>query len=67
MTTEMVQEYKKYYQDQMEYNKSLIKLCGGLEKIKDAYVVASDMVDICELALCQLYQNETRKKEYENI
>lgn len=61
MTTEQVKGYKAYWQNakqkaQYEFYRT------SDEKYNDAYVFADDMIDCMELALCQLYENEGRRK-----
>lgn len=65
MTTEMVKAYKRYWNTVSNQLRDAIyqeREPDVQEHLNDLYVRASDMVDICELALCQLFRNEEVKK-----
>lgn len=61
MTTEKI----NWYKDWLTYKKEQFHkayLSSHNEHYNDSYVILDDLLDICELAKCQLYDNELRKK-----
>lgn len=67
MTEQQIKGYRQYWRSKAEKNKDALQSWQFLglatrEMLNDQYVVASDMVEICDLALCQMYDNEARKK-----
>lgn len=63
MTTEQVKWYKRKYENLAEHCKqgaNKVKDKTAKESLIDCYVMASDIVDICELAMGQLNEREIR-------
>lgn len=61
MTIENAKQLKKYYQHEAKHAEYEYYRTGD-ERYNDLHALALETVDLIELALCQLYQNESRKR-----
>lgn len=65
MTSEMVKEYQRYWREVEAALRQVVEREQDRDRrevVNDHIAKAADMVIICELALCQLFNNEERKK-----
>lgn len=61
MTSEVINGYLDYWKKQARYWEYEYYRTKS-EEANDSYVKASDHIEICELAKCQLYANEERRR-----
>lgn len=65
MTRNQIVQYKKYLQSKAAHDKEALKSERSIarrEYLNDDYVFMSDMAEICDIALAQIYDKEYERK-----